>query len=64
MKFDDHDYHGVANNKLLNVPSLQSARCRSDIIFAYKLFNNPIDCNELLSLFQFYGPLRMLRHNN
>lgn len=46
------------------IPSLESDRAKMDIIFAYKLLTNKIDCSALLGKFNIFVPSRRLRNND
>lgn len=62
LHFTDHDFSSTY--ELFNISTLESARDRADIIFAFKIFSNSIDCSDLLMKFNFYIPPRRLRANN
>lgn len=57
-----HDYSEI--QLLLNIPTVESSMERSDVIFAYKIFTNKIDCPEILGEFSFHVPNRLLRLND
>lgn len=57
-----HDYSEI--QQLLNIPTVESSMERSDVLFAYKIFTNQIDCPEILCKFNFHVPSRPLRLND
>ena len=60
MRFDQHDYSVISN--LLNMPNLNSIRKYNDLMFMYKLFNNLIDCPDILQKVSLRIPGRRLRN--
>ena len=46
MSYNNHEYSDI--HKTLNIPTLKSARIRSDMIYAYKIANLYINCDKLL----------------
>lgn len=62
MHYTDHNFSSIY--KLFNISTLESARDRADILFAFKILSGLIDCSELLYRFNFYIPPRSLRSNN
>lgn len=62
MSFLDHDFSKTY--KKLSISTLESARDKTDIIFAAKIFSNNFDSIGLLEKFSFYVPPRILRTNN
>lgn len=62
LHYTDHDFSSIY--KLFNISTLESARDRADILFAFKIFSGLIDCSELLYRFNLYIPPRSLRSNN
>lgn len=62
MRFNDHNYKVISNK--MCIPSLESARNRIDLIFAFNIININIDCPYLLSKFNFHVPSRNFRNNN
>lgn len=62
LHFTDHDFSSTY--RLFHISTLESARDRADIIFAFKIHNQLIDCSDILGQFVTYCPPRILRHNN
>ena len=62
MCFIDHDYSHISG--LLKIPTLESARVRSGILFLYKIINYYIDCSQLLQEINISVPSRFLRNVN
>ena len=62
IHFTDHGFS--LSYKLFNTSTLECARDRADVIFAFKILSNFIDCSDLLMKFNFYIPQRRLRANN
>lgn len=58
------DYDFASTYRLFSISNLESARDRPDVLFAYKIHNNMIDCSKILKQFYFYSPPRQLRLNN
>ena len=60
MRYHDHDYSQICN--LIKIPSLESARVRSGILFLFKIVNYYNDCPDLLQEIDFYVSSRNLRY--
>ena len=61
MHFTEHDYTNAS--KMFRIPNIESSMVRNDLKFGFKIFNNRINCSELLSAFNFYVPSRVLKNN-
>ena len=62
MHFTNHNYSHITNT--VKIPTIESAMIRNDLIFAYKIHSNLIDVIDLLNLFEYHVPGRMLRDND
>jgi len=62
MSYFDHDYSNIS--KKLNISTVRSSFMRYNLIFLYKICNNLIDCNSIVSNLYYYIPSRRVRSIN
>ena len=59
--YSRHPVRTADMQKEFNILSLQNRRVLNDALFIYRIFNNHINCSELLSRFIFNTPIRRTR---
>lgn len=62
MSYRDNDFSNILN--IMLIPTLKSAQTHIDIIFAFAILANIIDCNEFLESLKFDIMAKLLRRLN
>lgn len=52
IQFIKHDFEFTC--KFFNIPTIHSSLIQNNLLFAYKVISNQVDCSKLLNSFDFY----------